>query len=140
METRLACAGRSEAGRRKGNEDAFCAEPELGLFAVADGVGGYEGGEVASRLAIDTLLEFFRRNQATPEATGRGKRDPQRTFANCSRLGDAAGGRGDHAAQAGTARRDGSTIAGLAIRGGRAAIGHLGEAASTGCEVARCRR
>lgn len=34
-------------GRRANNEDAICAHPELGLFVVADGMGGYEGGEIA---------------------------------------------------------------------------------------------
>jgi serine/threonine protein phosphatase PrpC len=38
----------SIAGRRNNNEDAVCARPDLGLFVVADGLGGYEGGEIAS--------------------------------------------------------------------------------------------
>ncbi|HEY3444709.1 MAG TPA: protein phosphatase 2C domain-containing protein [Myxococcales bacterium] len=128
METRLTSAGRSEAGRRKGNEDSYCAEPDLGLFAVADGVGGYEGGEVASQLAIDTLLGFFRRNRADPEATWPWKLDPKRSFAENllsvgTRLADSAISQRKEGRLAGM----GSTLAGLVVRGGRAAIGHLGD-------------
>lgn len=129
METwRLTSAGRSEAGRRKGNEDAFCAKSELGLFAVADGVGGYEGGEVASRLAIDTLVAFFQRNRDDPESTWPWKLDPKRSFAENllsvgTRLADAA----IAARKEGRLAGMGSTIAGLVVRGSRAAIGHLGD-------------
>ena len=41
--------------RREINEDSYCALPDLGLFAVADGVGGHDAGEVASRAAIDAI-------------------------------------------------------------------------------------
>jgi serine/threonine protein phosphatase PrpC len=46
--------------RRPLNEDSFLSDPERHIFAVADGVGGAEAGEVASRTAIDVLGEAFR--------------------------------------------------------------------------------
>lgn len=51
--------GESIVGRRDNNEDAFRVCDDLGLFLVADGMGGHEGGEVASRVVADTLTEFF---------------------------------------------------------------------------------
>jgi serine/threonine protein phosphatase PrpC len=41
---------------RESNQDAFCMEESLGLFLVADGMGGKAGGEIASRLAVNTIL------------------------------------------------------------------------------------
>jgi serine/threonine protein phosphatase PrpC len=49
--------------RRPDNEDScghFIESPDSVVFAVADGVGGYEGGEIASRMAVDILLEAYR--------------------------------------------------------------------------------
>ena len=46
--------------KRPLNEDSYFADPERGLFAVADGVGGANAGEVASSTAMEVLSEAFR--------------------------------------------------------------------------------
>jgi PPM family protein phosphatase len=53
--------GLSDRGLRKTNEDSFISDTELQLFVVADGMGGHSAGEVASGLAVETVLGFIRR-------------------------------------------------------------------------------
>ncbi len=50
---------------RAQNEDSFCARPELGLYIVADGVGGNAGGDVASQLAVDVITREIQQEIAT---------------------------------------------------------------------------
>ena len=45
---------------RQKNQDYFLIEPDLGLYLVADGMGGAQGGEHASKLAAETVLEVVR--------------------------------------------------------------------------------
>ena len=53
---------------RAGNEDALLVDPELGLYVVADGLGGHRAGEVASQLAVERIHEWVRRRPPAHEA------------------------------------------------------------------------
>jgi protein phosphatase len=66
----LEAFGRSDVGRRrKLNEDNFLVAPEPGLYAVCDGMGGHNAGEVASQMAIETLASFIERSHKEKEIT-----------------------------------------------------------------------
>jgi serine/threonine protein phosphatase PrpC len=121
-------------GRRKRNEDAYVLDAELGLFAVADGMGGYHGGEVASRLAVETLAEFWTAS-ADPEATwpyayDRGLGREENRVDAAVRLAN----RRICAQREGDLRNMGATLAMLAVRPRAAIVAHLGDS-----RIYRCR-
>lgn len=59
----IAAHGVTHRGRvRHHNEDSLAVEPDLGLFVVADGMGGENAGEVASQMAVDAILAFVTRS------------------------------------------------------------------------------
>src|SRR5262245_11203947 len=58
---RAIAAGVTDVGReRDHNEDRFVLLPEFEVFVVADGMGGHQCGEVASRMATSTIATYFR--------------------------------------------------------------------------------
>jgi protein phosphatase len=74
---RLSAVGATDVGRKRThNEDSFLVLPEESLFCVADGLGGHASGEVASRLAVEEMAEFFRLTGRDEQVTWPFREDP----------------------------------------------------------------
>ncbi len=71
---RIAGGGKSDVGRqRTNNEDSFRIVEALNLFVISDGMGGEAHGEIASAMAVETLVKFCSEGDQTttgPMATG----------------------------------------------------------------------
>ena len=68
VKTRLRSAAASDPGkRRKNNEDRYYVDPDRGIYAVIDGVGGHAAGETAAAVAVDVIRERLERQTGTPE-------------------------------------------------------------------------
>jgi protein phosphatase len=125
-----ACGLTSPGLVRGNNEDAFLCDDARRLFVVADGMGGHAAGEVASRLAIESIVAFF----AGPETTELGRpAGGTITSAEAERLRQAisvANARVFHAAQEDPAWAGmGTTVvaARLADSEDRVVIAHVGD-------------
>jgi serine/threonine protein phosphatase PrpC len=70
-------SARTDVGRvRKNNEDAFRIAPDLDLYVLSDGMGGQAHGEVASAMAIETIVEHCRAARNDPDMTLYGSSRP----------------------------------------------------------------
>jgi serine/threonine protein phosphatase PrpC len=128
---RYSAAAKSDVGRKRhGNEDSFRLAPELGLFVVADGMGGHAAGEVASRLAVDTIQEWVVKYLGGSDAALAGKPEPtccrEANFLLSSiRLAnriiyDAAQGRREYAGM-------GTTVVSILAVNDHVALAHVGD-------------
>lgn len=109
---KLAAASATDQGLvRQNNEDAFLVDDQRALFAVADGMGGHRGGEVASHTAIEALRAAVANGDPLHQAIGR---------ANGAVLQRAAG-------DAELAGMGTTMTAVVAIGGNQLLIGHVGD-------------
>ena len=127
MTCTLIASASTTVGRRKRNEDAYVLDAELGLFAVADGMGGYSGGEVASHIAVSSLAEFWAASLDTdntwPYAFDRSLGLHENRIDAAVRLAN----RRICARREGELRNMGSTLAALIVRPKAAIVAHLGD-------------
>jgi serine/threonine protein phosphatase PrpC len=66
VDQRCRSAGLTDVGRkRKVNQDAFLLDDDIGLYVVADGMGGHAAGEVASQEAVETVFGMVKRGLGT---------------------------------------------------------------------------
>lgn len=116
------------AGRRQNNEDACAADADLGLFVVADGMGGYAGGEVASAIAVSTLRRFIARNLGDDNLTWPYGIDHSLSLdENMVAVGSRLANDEIVARRVGELAHMGSTLAAMVARGGTAVISHIGD-------------
>jgi protein phosphatase len=78
---RIEVAGYTHVGmKRNHNEDNYLILQEENLCCVADGMGGHSSGEIASKIAVDELAEFFRMTAKDQDATWPFKMDKARNY------------------------------------------------------------
>ena len=110
----------SDAGDRPDNQDAcgcFIEEPQAAVFVVADGVGGYAGGEVASRMAVEITLEAYRESPCEWGAALRLHRAVQRANIEIHQRATAVS----------ALRLMGTTLTAAAVENGRLCAAHVGD-------------
>lgn len=124
-------AGLTDAGRvRNHNEDRVLVAPELGLFVVADGMGGHATGQVASAMVAASMDNFF---QATSDGSWVAPDTPEDAGLDASSLrlvhavrkanGDIFEASSKHPEHKGM----GSTVVALHVDGESATLAHVGD-------------
>ncbi|MDD5167793.1 MAG: Stp1/IreP family PP2C-type Ser/Thr phosphatase [Syntrophales bacterium] len=123
-------AAMTDVGRvRLNNEDSYYANDEIGLFVVADGMGGHASGEIASKMTVDIIRDYFKgsgKNQ--PVQIGpymRDYSDVTNRLASAIRLANMAVYEASLSSP--ELQGMGTTVAAIQIAGNRLSIAHIGD-------------
>lgn len=127
----IQACGISDTGRvRKANEDRFISDPEFRLFVVADGMGGHSAGEVASRLAVETVAAFIHRSANDTEFSWPYGLDKTLSF-DGNRLRTAVHLANRKVFRTAESSDDydgmGTTFVGMLVNDGRISVAHVGD-------------
>lgn len=137
INTRLIIGQRSASGLvRELDEDSLLTitlistfetetQPALGLFAVADGMGGHEGGEVASKLALQILARHVLKNIFLPESIG--EQCLAETISECLKEGVQAANEAVHLNRRRRGTNMGTTLTVALFKNGQIYISHVGD-------------
>ena len=113
---RLIACGKSDKGLvRKENEDRFCIEKDLGLLAIADGMGGHASGEVASQMAVEILRDSLKKEgEPFPQRLGSGVKLANKAIYEAAQSQSQLKGMG-------------TTLTAVQLKGNRLSIAHVGD-------------
>ena len=128
---RIAARGLTDVGqRREQNQDALLIDEPLGLFIVADGMGGHAGGGTASRLAVDTIRgAMLRAREEEPALFGSGAEGEENPLPDilghaveeaCAAIFEAAQADSELAGM-------GTTVTAVLVDGRSAFVAHVGD-------------
>jgi protein phosphatase len=132
MSLTVQVAGKTDLGCvRTNNEDNFGYDTRYGVFIVCDGMGGQAAGEVASKMGVDTILEYFRKAGAETDkfpiegAKLEGVSERANALASAIRIAnksifEAASKNAGHAGM-------GSTVVAALVKGSFLSIAHVGD-------------
>lgn len=120
-------AGLTDVGAlRRANQDSLdwrlSDDNRMALLVLADGMGGYQGGEIASRIAVDTALEAF---EPWLSSTTAGPEDPDEVIQAAINL--ASERIAEHRAEDPDLAKMGTTLVMAVVIDGEAYIAHLGD-------------
>jgi serine/threonine protein phosphatase PrpC len=131
MKLTTQAAGKTDIGLvRKNNEDNFGYDTHAGIFVVCDGMGGQAAGEVASKIAVDTVLGYFREEHKdrNSEVLGQGfaeVSDRANALANAIQLANKA--IREVSAHETASAGMGCTIVAVCVEGNLFSIAHVGD-------------
>jgi protein phosphatase len=127
MPLRLRAAGLTDIGCvRERNEDAFLADATTGLFIVADGMGGRNGGEVAARRLVELLPEILRRRMRDEATADRNDAQAMRTMLEAAVMEASGAIRAEGEATLENLGMGAAIVATLVV-GSNAHIAHMGD-------------
>ncbi len=129
--SRYSSAALSDVGmKRTNNEDAYALRPDLGLYVVADGMGGHSCGEVASKIAVSQIVEFLENSRLDEESTWPYAYDDSLSFQG-NKLKTAVSAANEkiqeYAGQHAESRGMGTTVVAAMVHDDRLIMSHVGD-------------